>query len=180
MASARGAARQLPFAPTMTILPLLRPRVYGQGDAELGAPPRHRSAADRARQAEPERVRGFVQRTIPRRVFQRALVHVACPCPRRYRSVAPGKQRRANEEITGRADTRTVREAICREAKQVNRASYRLARRPMQVPRLHSCQRHGVLPYAKLLRPSRRHFTRWTKVQSQAPLPATLSAASLT
>ena len=50
------------------------------------------AAADRARQAEPERVRGIVQRTVPRRVPQRALVHVARPCPRRDRRMASGIQ----------------------------------------------------------------------------------------
>ena len=93
-----------------------RPRVHWQGDAELGAPPRDRAAADRAGQAEPERVRGIVQRTVPRRVPQRALVHVARSCSGPDRSLAPGIQRRTTEEITGRADAVPVREATGREA----------------------------------------------------------------
>ena len=67
---------------------------YGQGDAELGVSQRCAAAADRARQAEPERLRRIVQRTTARRVPERALVHE----PASRRAVIETWRREYNEE----------------------------------------------------------------------------------
>ena len=66
------------------------------------------AAADRARQAESERVHRILQRALPRRMPQRALVHQPGACPSRHRDVATGIQRGATEEGTRRADARRL------------------------------------------------------------------------
>jgi putative transposase len=45
--------------------------------------------ADRAGQADAERLHRVVQRPVPRRVFERALVHEPGACPGRHRGLAP-------------------------------------------------------------------------------------------
>ena len=69
---------------------------------------RRDAAADRAGQADAERVHRIVQRPLPRRVPERALVHEPGACPGRHRNVATGVQRRATEEGTRRADARRL------------------------------------------------------------------------
>ncbi len=63
-----------------------------------------------AGQADAERVRRIVQRPLPRRMPQRALVHQPGACPSRHRDVATGIQRGATEEGTRRADARRLRQ----------------------------------------------------------------------
>src|SRR5690606_14982108 len=53
-----------------------------------------------------------LQRPAPRRVPQRALVHPPATCPVGHRGLAPGIQRGAAEEGSGRADAKCLREAI--------------------------------------------------------------------
>ena len=56
--------------------------------ADLGARARRHAAADRAGQADAERLRRIVQWAVPRRVPQRALVHQPGACGGRHRSLA--------------------------------------------------------------------------------------------
>lgn len=76
----------------------------------------HRAAADRARQAEPERLRRAVQWPAPGRVPERTLVRLARSRSRCNRGLATAIQQRATEEVTGRADARAVRNATGLEA----------------------------------------------------------------
>ena len=65
-----------------------RPGVLRPGDADVGARAWRHAAADRAGKAESERLHRIVQRPLPRRVPERALVHQPRPCGGRHRSVA--------------------------------------------------------------------------------------------
>ena len=88
------------------------PEFTRQSDADLGASSRDRAAADRAGQAEPERLRRIVQRTTARRVSERALVHEPRARAGGDRSLATRVQRGETEEITRRADARAVRKTV--------------------------------------------------------------------
>ncbi len=82
---------------------------------------RPHAAADRTGQAEAERVRRIVQRPLPRRMPERALVHEPGARPSRDRDVATGRQRGATEEGTRRADARR----LCQTADEGNGYSHR-------------------------------------------------------
>ena len=86
-----------------------RPGVLRARHADVGARARRHAAADRAGQADSERVHRIVQWPVPRRVPERALVHQPGACPGRHRDVAAGVQRGATEEGTRRADARRLR-----------------------------------------------------------------------
>jgi hypothetical protein len=75
--------------------------IYRKGDADMVASSRCGSAPDRARQAEPERVRRILQWPTARRMSQRALVHQPCTCPHRHRDLAPRIQQGGTQTRTG-------------------------------------------------------------------------------
>jgi len=64
------------------------PRVLRARDGHVGARPRADVAADRTRQADSERVCRILQRPLPRRMPQRALVHERGACTGRHRDLA--------------------------------------------------------------------------------------------
>ena len=84
------------------------PEFCGRAHAHVGARARPHAAADRTGQADAERVHRIVQRPLPRRMPQRALVHQPGPCASRDRDVATGIQRGTTEEATRRADARRL------------------------------------------------------------------------
>jgi len=103
-------------------------RIHWLGDVELGAQPRHRAAADRAGQAEPERVRGVLQhwagRHPPSTRSNWPRGRLQCqptpdPPATQSRRTPPGPQPGMTEEVTvrvGLALPRAVCEATGREA----------------------------------------------------------------
>ena len=86
----------------------------GARHADMGPYARRHVAPDRAGQAESERLCRIVQRPVPRRVPQRALVHESGSYPGPRRGLATRVQRGAAEEGTGRAHARPVRQAAGR------------------------------------------------------------------
>ncbi len=89
--------------------------VHRKINAELGAPPRDFTAADRTGKAEPECVCGISERATTRRVPERALVYEHRACTHSDLDLAKGIQRQETEEVTGRNNPQPVRKAVDQE-----------------------------------------------------------------